>query len=151
MIQEPIDVPGQLVARVIAAPNLPWTVFDRHANGVGARLDYGLDLPDAQMRFHARFVFATARRHSTLASAQQTSCASIHLSAASNTSGLRRIRFHDLRHTCASTMIAEDASPLEVMKQMRYTTIQQTMDTYRHLPRQDRRPWAGSERRCLEG
>ena len=51
MIQEPIDVPGQLVARVIAAPNLPWTVFGRHANEVEARLVYGLDLPDAQMRF----------------------------------------------------------------------------------------------------
>ena len=33
------------------APNLPWTVFDQQAGGGEARLDYGLDLPEARMRF----------------------------------------------------------------------------------------------------
>jgi len=33
------------------APNLPWTVFEQKADADEAKLDYGLDLPDAQMRF----------------------------------------------------------------------------------------------------
>ena len=33
------------------ASNLPWTVFEQQADAAEARLDYGLDLPDAQMRF----------------------------------------------------------------------------------------------------
>ena len=47
--------------------------------------------------------------------------------------GLRRIRFHDLRHTCASTMIANGEDSLAVMKQLRHSSIQQTMDVYGHL------------------
>jgi hypothetical protein len=33
------------------ASNLPWTVFEQQADDRHARLDYGLDLPDAGMRF----------------------------------------------------------------------------------------------------
>ena len=33
------------------ASNLPWTVFAQQADAGCARLDYGLDLPDARMRF----------------------------------------------------------------------------------------------------
>ncbi|NKB68292.1 MAG: hypothetical protein GKR89_14615 [Candidatus Latescibacteria bacterium] len=33
------------------ASNLPWTVFDQGADANEARLDYGLELPEAQMRF----------------------------------------------------------------------------------------------------
>ena len=47
--------------------------------------------------------------------------------------GLRGIRFHDLRHTCASTMIANGETPLAVMKQLRHSSIKQTMDVYGHL------------------
>lgn len=47
--------------------------------------------------------------------------------------GLRKIRFHDLRHTCASTMIANGETQLAIMKQMRHASIQQTLDVYGHL------------------
>jgi len=33
------------------ASNLPWTVFEQGADAAEARLDYGLDLPDAQLQF----------------------------------------------------------------------------------------------------
>ena len=33
------------------ASNLPWTVFEQQADATAARLDYGLELPDAQLRF----------------------------------------------------------------------------------------------------
>lgn len=46
---------------------------------------------------------------------------------------LRRIRLHDLRHTCASLMIAQNESPKYIQKQMRHSSIQVTFDTYGHL------------------
>ena len=33
------------------ASNLPWTVFEQQADATAARLEYGLELPDAQLRF----------------------------------------------------------------------------------------------------
>jgi integrase len=37
--------------------------------------------------------------------------------------GLRRIRFHDLRHTCASLLIDQGESPKYIQRQMRHTSI----------------------------
>jgi len=47
--------------------------------------------------------------------------------------GLRHIRFHDLRHTCASLLIAQGESPKYVQKQLRHASIQITFDRYGHL------------------
>ncbi|MBT7913084.1 site-specific integrase [Candidatus Bathyarchaeota archaeon] len=47
--------------------------------------------------------------------------------------GLRRIRFHDLRHTCASLLIAQGESPKYVQRQLRHASIQITFDRYGHL------------------
>ena len=47
--------------------------------------------------------------------------------------GLRRIRFHDLRHTCASLLIAQNESPKYIQKQMRHASIEITFDRYGHL------------------
>ena len=47
--------------------------------------------------------------------------------------GLRRIRFHDLRHTCASLLIAQGASPKYIQRQMRHASIEITFDRYGHL------------------
>jgi integrase len=47
--------------------------------------------------------------------------------------GLRIIRFHDLRHTCASLLIAQGESPKYVQKQMRHASIEITFDRYGHL------------------
>jgi len=46
---------------------------------------------------------------------------------------LRRIRVHDLRHTCASLLIAQNESPKYIQKQMRHSSVQVTFDTYGHL------------------
>jgi len=46
---------------------------------------------------------------------------------------LRDIRFHDLRHTCASLLIAQGESPKYIQKQMRHSSIQITFDRYGHL------------------
>ncbi len=47
--------------------------------------------------------------------------------------GLRRIRFHDLRHTYASLLIQNGESLVYVKEQMGHHSIQVTVDTYGHL------------------
>ncbi len=47
--------------------------------------------------------------------------------------GLRRIRFHDLRHTFATLLIDQRESPKYIQAQLGHASIQVTMDRYRHL------------------
>ena len=47
--------------------------------------------------------------------------------------GLRRIRFHDLRHSCASLLISLGESPKYIQKQLRHGSIEMTFDRYGHL------------------
>jgi integrase len=46
---------------------------------------------------------------------------------------LRRIRFHDLRHTFASLLLGNKESLVHVKEQMGHSSIQITVDTYGHL------------------
>jgi len=46
---------------------------------------------------------------------------------------LRRVRFHDLRHTFASLLLQNDESPVYVKEQMGHSSIQVTVDLYGHL------------------
>jgi len=43
------------------------------------------------------------------------------------------VRFHDLRHTCASLLIAQGAHPRAVMEHLGHSSISVTMDRYGHL------------------
>ena len=47
--------------------------------------------------------------------------------------GLRPIRFHDLRHTYTSLLIAQGAHPKHIQAQLGHASIQTTLDRYRHL------------------
>lgn len=47
--------------------------------------------------------------------------------------GLPRQRFHDLRHFCASLLIAQDVSMRVVMEILGHSQITLTMDTYSHV------------------
>jgi len=47
--------------------------------------------------------------------------------------GLRKVRFHDLRHTYASLMIAAGMDPKALQAAMGHSSIVVTMDTYGHL------------------
>ena len=47
--------------------------------------------------------------------------------------GLRRVRFHDLRHTFASLLLQNSESPVYVKEQMGHSSIQVTVDCYGHL------------------
>ncbi|MCL6600257.1 MAG: site-specific integrase [Alicyclobacillus macrosporangiidus] len=44
-----------------------------------------------------------------------------------------RIRFHDLRHTHASLMLAQGVHPKIVSERLGHSSISITMDTYSHL------------------
>ena len=46
---------------------------------------------------------------------------------------LRRVRFHDLRHTYTSLLIAHGAHPKYIQAQLGHASIQTTLDRYGHL------------------
>ena len=46
---------------------------------------------------------------------------------------LREIRLHDIRHTFASLLLSDGASPVYVKEQLGHTSIQMTVDIYGHL------------------
>ncbi len=56
-------------------------------------------------------------------------------------SGLRQIRFHDLRHTYASHLIDRDAHAKYVQEQLGHGSISMTMDIYGHLFPNRNRGW----------
>lgn len=44
-----------------------------------------------------------------------------------------RLRFHDLRHTCAAILIAQGAHPKAIQERLGHSTIRLTFDRYGHL------------------
>lgn len=46
---------------------------------------------------------------------------------------VKKIRIHDLRHSCASTLISHGVSIVAVSKQLGHTNIEQTLNTYSHM------------------
>jgi integrase len=53
--------------------------------------------------------------------------------AVRETPGLGAVRLHDLRHSCASFLLAAGASPRTVMKLLGHSQIGLTMNTYTHV------------------
>jgi hypothetical protein len=47
--------------------------------------------------------------------------------------GLRKIRFHDLRHTCASLMLARGVGIKQVQAHLGHASANITLDVYSHL------------------
>jgi len=47
--------------------------------------------------------------------------------------GIRRVRFHDLRHTYATILNAQGENPKLIQNQLGHASIQTTMDTYGHM------------------
>jgi integrase len=50
-----------------------------------------------------------------------------------DTANCEPIRVHDLRHTYVALLIAQNANPKYIQKQMGHSSIQVTFDTYGHL------------------
>lgn len=47
--------------------------------------------------------------------------------------GLPKIRFHDLRHTCATLLLGQNVNPKIVQEMLGHANISETMDTYSHV------------------
>jgi integrase len=47
--------------------------------------------------------------------------------------GLPDIRFHDLRHTCATLLLNSNVHPKYVQELLGHASISQTLDTYSHV------------------
>ncbi len=47
--------------------------------------------------------------------------------------GIRRIRFHDLRHSCATLLLVQGVSPRVVMEVLGHSEIALTMNSYSHV------------------
>jgi integrase len=60
--------------------------------------------------------------------------------------GIRRIRFHDLRHTCATLLLEQGVELITIKELLGHARISTTADIYAHVrPRLQRRaskPWA---------
>ncbi len=56
-----------------------------------------------------------------------------HFNRVLNEAGLPQKRFHDLRHTCASLLLAQSVHPRVVMEILGHSQISLTMDTYSHV------------------
>ena len=54
---------------------------------------------------------------------------------------IRRVRFHDLRHTFVSLLIKQGAHPKYIQEQAGHSSIQVTMDTYGHLFPSQNQEW----------
>lgn len=57
-----------------------------------------------------------------------------HFKSALKRAGLRDCRFHDLRHSCATLLLAGGADMSYVQRILRHSQIALTMNTYAHLP-----------------
>lgn len=47
--------------------------------------------------------------------------------------GLPTVRFHDLRHTCATLLLGRNVNPKIVSEMLGHATIDITLDTYSHV------------------
>lgn len=50
-----------------------------------------------------------------------------------NVAGLPRVRFHDLRHTCATLQLAKGVHPKIVSEMLGHSTVNMTLDRYSHV------------------
>jgi len=64
--------------------------------------------------------------------------------------GLRRIRFHDLRHSCATLLLVQGVSPRVVMEVLGHSEIALTMNAYSHVVPELQRDAAARMQAILE-
>ncbi|GAA1287944.1 site-specific integrase [Planotetraspora silvatica] len=56
-----------------------------------------------------------------------------HFRAVCDAAGIRRVRLHDLRHTCATILLAQGVDTRTIMEILGHSTIVLTMNTYAHV------------------
>jgi integrase len=109
--------------RTVALPSVARAALTRHRAGQRDEAAFAGELWQEQ-----GLVFATATGQPLDASGV-TAALQRHLARA----GLRRQRFHDLRHACASLLLVRGVSPRVVMEILGHSQISLTMNTYSHV------------------
>ncbi|HVD00377.1 MAG TPA: site-specific integrase [Candidatus Dormibacteraeota bacterium] len=76
----------------------------------------------------SRFIFTT-----TVGTPLEGPSVTRHFQQLLKQAGLPRLRFHDLRHSCASLLLAQGVAPRVVMETLGHSQISLTMNTYSHV------------------
>ncbi|ETK35575.1 tyrosine-type recombinase/integrase [Microbispora sp. ATCC PTA-5024] len=56
-----------------------------------------------------------------------------HFRAVCDAAGIRRVRLHDLQHTCATILLAQGVDTRTIMEILGHRTIVLTINTYAHV------------------
>ena len=115
------------------APNLVATPRAHRARQLAERLTCGQDWHNDWELVFTTPQGAPLSKHTLIGQYKR------HLSRA----GLPEMRFHDLRHSCASLLVAQGVHPRVVMEILGHSTITLTMNTYSHVLPQAQRDAAG--------
>ncbi len=59
--------------------------------------------------------------------------------AATEIAGVKKIRIHDLRHSCASLLISRGVSIVAVARRLGHSSVEETLNTYAHMLPDDNR------------
>jgi integrase len=109
--------------RVVDLPAFALEVMKAH------RLRQGADREDAGERWKEMgYVFTTS-----IGTPIEPGNVSRHFAAVLKRAKLPPMRFHDLRHTCATLMLVQGTHPRAVMEILGHSRISLTMDTYSHV------------------
>ena len=60
------------------------------------------------------------------------------MTKATDAAGVKRIRVHDFRHSCASLLLSKGNTIISVSKHLGHNSVEQTLDTYAHMMPDDR-------------
>lgn len=118
-----VEVKAQKSRRTITLPQVAVAGFLRHRN----RQEEERQLAGARWQ-ETGFVFTTS-----IGTPLDGSTVTHRFQAALKAAGLRRIRFHDLRHTCATLLLAQSVHPRLIMEILGHSQIAITMNLYAHV------------------
>lgn len=116
-------------AEVAISPMLLEALTQHRAKVAAARLAFGEEWTENDL------VFPSMIRHSTkqYGQVQTPKSMSRRLKIAADRAQIGPVRPHDLRHTCASLLIAKGENIKVVSAQLRHAKVSTTLDTYGHL------------------
>ena len=139
-VEETVDADGQFSepktessrAEIALSPVVVQALREQRAKVAQAKLQAGKEWEDHDLIFPRLDYcknWGTARSSDIIRSA---------LKRTARRAGIGHVRPHDLRHTCASLLIAQDINIKQVSSHLRHSSVSFTLDIYGHLYPDDR-------------